>query len=309
MPGQQVADITVGNNPENLVTYGERLYVAVESGSQLVVIDTTTNTVSGRMEVGAGPWWMSVVETGGGGAPDAKLYVLRGSDLSMTVVSLAPAGGPTAQFPCDTFGGLQILPTQLADTRRGGVYICDQANNRLLVFSGATNTIVDHVPLGYMPWRMVVSADGSRVYVTHPNDKMISVVDLIVTPPSVTPVRVAQTPWDVFAAPRGDRLYMTHWISEVAGLFRVIDLTTMLAGSVNTHLEPVMIAGDDARAYVSAVAGHCIDVLDTSTVPPQLVDSIPVNGSPGYLAVSDDRKTLYASNFTGDTVMAVSLTP
>ena len=85
------------------------------------------------------------------------------------------------------------------------------------------------------------------MYVTHPSEKSISVVDATVTPPSVTPVPVAQFPSDVFLSPRGDRLYMTDWTSQVAGLFRVIDLTTMLAGSVNTGLHSLSVVGDDSE--------------------------------------------------------------
>ena len=102
---------------------------------------------------------------------------------------------------------------------------------------------------------------------------------------------------------------MAHWISEVAGLFRVIDLTTMLASSINVHLAPLGLIGDDTRAYVSSGAGKSVDVLDTTTVPPQIVETIPVDGSPGYLAFSADRKTLYANDMSSDKVIAVSLAP
>jgi DNA-binding beta-propeller fold protein YncE len=143
--------------------------------------------------------------------------------------------------------------------------------------------------------------------VTHPNDKVIPVVDVTVNPPTVAPVRVAQIPFDVFLSPRGDRLYMTHWISQVGGLFRVIDLTTMLASSINTGLQPMTIAGDDSRAYVSCLGGRSIQVLDTTTVPPTLLETIPINGGPGFLAMSDDHKTLYANDFGGSAVHAVTL--
>jgi DNA-binding beta-propeller fold protein YncE len=195
----------------------------------------------------------------------------------------------------------------LVDNRRDGLHLTDSDNKRILVFSTGSNTVVEEIPVGYLPWSMVVSADGSRLYVTHPNDKLISIVDVTVTPPSVTPVPVAQIPFAGFLPPRGDRLYMTHWISQVAGLFRVIDLTTMLAGSINIHLSPVGLLGDDTRAYVGSGPNSCIDVLDTTTIPPQLVESISVDGSPGYLVFSTDRKTLYANNFTGNNVIAVTL--
>ena len=307
MGSHQITEITVGAESENLVTYGNQVFVAVESGSQVVVIDTDTNTVTGRIDVGDGPWWLAIVDAASA-ASDPKLYVLKGSDMSMTVVSLTSQTA-TASFPCGTFNGKQISPSGLADTRRGGLYVCDQEGSRVLEISATTNTVVDEIDLGLIPIGMVVSADGSRVYVAHPNDKLISVIDTTVTPPAVTRVPVAQNPFWVFLPPHGDRLYMAHWISEVAGLFRVIDLTTMLASSINVHLAPLGLIGDDTRAYVSSGAGKCVDVLDTTTVPPQIVETIPVDGSPGYLAFSADRKTLYANDMSSDKVIAVSLAP
>jgi DNA-binding beta-propeller fold protein YncE len=315
MGAHQVVDITVGDAAEDLVAYGKQLFVAVESGSEVIIIDTTTNTVSGHIDIGDdfgdGPRWMAVVETTTISGPDPKLYVMQGAHQSVTVVSLAQSDMPTTHFPfSSTYGGLRITPNQLADTRRGGLYVLDEldlSSGRLLVLSTQTNTVVEEIALGANAMRMVVSADGSRVYVTHPQDKLISVVDTTVTPPAVTRVPVAQNPCDVFLSPRGDRLYMTHFISQVAGLFRVIDLTTMLASSVNTGLQPWSIAGDDTLAYVSCINGKCIQVLDTTTVPPQLLETIPINGAPGYLAMSDDRKTLYANDFSGNAVHAVTV--
>ena len=101
-------------------------------------------------------------------------------------------------------------------------------------------------------------------------------------------------------------LYVTYFVAKDAGLLQVIDSATGQASSVDVGANPTAVVGDDSRAYVSCAGDHRIDVVDTTTIPPRLIEQIPVNGSPSYLAFNAGGSTLYAGNFTDPTVTAIS---
>ncbi len=320
MPQHDIVEIVVGTTPERLVTVGTQLFVAVESTPQVKIIDTDTNTLSGAIDVGGNPWWMATVDTGDmldisgtapeAGVPDLKLYVRDGNESAITVLNLALLDEPMAHFVLDAFGGVPIGGGEMADSHRNaGVYLLDEFNTRMLVLNAATNTVTDQIELGFRQRRIAVSGDGSRVYVTHPEDSVISVIDPTVSPASVTRLHVPLNPFDVCVTPRGDRLYVTYFVAEDAGLLQVIDRATGSTSSVDVGARPSAVIGDDSRAYVSSAGGHRIDVVDTTTIPPRLIEQIPVNGAPSYLAFSADGTTLYAGNFTEHTVTAISLRP
>ena len=233
-----------------------------------------------------------------------------GNDSAITVLNLALLDEPMTHFVLDPFGGVPIGGGEMADSHRNaGVYLLDEFNTRMLVLNAPTNKVTDQIELGFSQRRITVSADGSRVYVTHPEDSVISVVDPTVSPASVTRLHVPLRPFDICVTPRGDRLYVTYFVAEDAGLLQVIDRTTGSTSSVDVGAQPSAVIGDDSRAYVSSAGGHRIDVVDTTTIPPRLIEQIPVNGAPSYLAFSADGTTLYAGNFTEHTVTAISLRP
>ena len=69
-----------------------------------------------------------------------------------------------------------------------------------------TSQVVEQIELGHPQRHLAVSADGSRVYVTHPDHSLISVIDPTVFPAAITKWHVPSTPFDVTVTPRGDRL-------------------------------------------------------------------------------------------------------
>jgi len=310
MPQHDAVEITVGANPERLVTFENRLYVAVQSTPQVKIIDTDSNTLSGAIDVGGAPWWMAFVDIGTTAAPDPKLFVRDGNDFGITVLNLALLDVPATHIAADPMGGVPVSGGEMAASNRSaGVYLLDQLNTRLQVLDAQTSQVIEQIELGHTQRRLAVSADGSRVYVTHPDDSLISVIDPTVFPAAITRWHVPTHPFDVTVTPRGDRLYVTYFVAKDAGLLQVIDSATGQASSVDVGANPTAVVGDDSRAYVSCAGDHRIDVVDTTTIPPRLIEQIPVNGSPSYLAFSADGSTLYAGNFTDPTVTAVSLRP
>jgi len=134
---------------------GRRLYVATtdEVGSHLVVVDTETAQVRGNVVIGAP---IRSVALG----PDNTAYVLT-SDLydrgELHLIDLA-AGRVTSRH------AVGDAPTQLVLSVDGArAYVVDY--DRVTVFCTLSNQIVDTVVPEIQPACVVVSADGTRLYV------------------------------------------------------------------------------------------------------------------------------------------------
>jgi hypothetical protein len=102
--GHQVVDITIGTESE---TWYVRQAAVRSRGERHpdCAHQHQNNTVSGHIDAGNGPWWMTLVDSGATtdvGVSDVKLYVILSSDLSMNVVSLEESDAPTAHFPFDS---------------------------------------------------------------------------------------------------------------------------------------------------------------------------------------------------------------
>jgi len=129
MPQHDTIEITVGANPERLVTFANRLFVAVQSTPQVMIIDTDSNTPSGAIDVGGAPWWMAFVDIGTTAAPDPKLFVRDSNDFGITVLNLALLDVPATHIDADPMGGVPVSGGEMAASNRSaGVYLLDQLN-------------------------------------------------------------------------------------------------------------------------------------------------------------------------------------
>jgi YVTN family beta-propeller protein len=65
------------------------------------------------------------------------------------------------------------------DTQRNLLYLTDQGNDHLIIFSPADRIIVKTIPVGLNPAGMAQSPDGNKLYVANSGESSISVIDLI----------------------------------------------------------------------------------------------------------------------------------
>jgi YVTN family beta-propeller protein len=134
-----VATVPVGAFPAGIAVdpTGSRVYVAIEGGPFLSVIDTSTNSVSG-INVGSGQVSVTVNPSG------TRVYATAGAGVtvidtaSKTVIATIPAGLAPA--------GIAINPS---GTR---VYVVNQLSNNVSVMDTSTNTVVATVGVGVEPW-------------------------------------------------------------------------------------------------------------------------------------------------------------
>ncbi len=161
----------------------------------------------------------------------------------------------------------------------------------LTVINAKSDTVSGAVPtVGNEPAAMVVSPDGSEVYVT--NSTGVSVI----SPATQTATRVFNIgfqPAGIALSPNGKTLYLTD---ASAGTVAVLNAATgAVTGTVNLGGGPAGVAfsPNGKTAYV-ATSGDTIAVVDVATG--FAVNLITVNNDPSSVAVSPNGKTLYAGS-------------
>lgn len=267
----------------------------------------------------------------GSGLPDGRLYIATISD------SFVNAGGMVS---FDDFEAAEILPPlldritqfklspQAASTFRPSVSaMVVSSDGRYLYYFDLTTRMLCKVDLeagprllgGYQldSWSMsmVISPDDRFIYVAHPFDNSVSVVDTTAWP-SVRKVPVVNGPFGLALSADGKRLFVaqtgdsgTGDPSDLgAGTLTVLDTATMeglwlFTGERSTG---VAVNSTGTRAYVTnnATAGT-VSVVDV-TGTPAVVDTITGYVNPSFLRLNADGTRLYVLDWGSTPGVAVA---
>jgi len=182
-------DLGADSGPHGLRYMNEKLYVACMSSGEMVSIDIATSTLT-HIPVGGIAVQTAVLPLIGCvfvSVYDLKEVVRYDVSTGDTTVILLPAGSQ---------GPIQLYPSP--DNQF--VYVCDQgivngnpSSNKLYVINTITNTVTNTVVVGNGAHGVVVSEDGTKIFVSNLEDNSISVVDaqnLTV----ITTIEVGQSP-------------------------------------------------------------------------------------------------------------------
>jgi YVTN family beta-propeller protein len=170
------------------------------------------------------------------------------------------------------------------------------------VIDTAANALIHTVDLGASPDTINVSPDGSMLYTTHYDHKLVSAVDL--ASQFVTPIALSDAPLGVSITPDDLQVYVTNRCS-----LSVIDTVTNEVAPIAVGDLPrcVRISPDGKRAYVSNFGDGSVSVIDT--IAQCVTDTVEVGGHPDALAVSPDGHHLYVGDYWSGTVTVLSVQP
>lgn len=147
---------------------------------------------------------------------------------------------------------------------------------------------------------LVVSPDGSRIYVSHYDTDSISVVD----PASrnVTPVALPDSPLDVTVAPDGSHLYVTNrnWLAGIDAATNAVEMVAF--GTLPRRLQ---LSFDGNRAYVANFGDHTVAVIDTLTNA--VATTFTAGGHPEAMAISPNDQRLYVTDYWARRVTVISI--
>ncbi|GFG73495.1 YncE family protein [Mycobacterium botniense] len=293
-----ITTVPIPGHPKNIVTAGDGSTVCVIGYSGLVsMICPTHHTVrTGRCaptvdEVAAPDGSRFYLAHGpvGDASRHSRISVI---DPSGTTIAAIRLPGRIASLAVSSDGARLYAAT----SERLPHHQYDQGS--VLVIDTTTYAVVDRIPIGVCPSAMTLGPEGWRLYVTHPEIRCVSAVNLKTRQVSLIPVE--DIPLRVVVSPAGCAYVIT------VGSVAVVDTVT---NTVRTHIAgdlPRGVAADpDGRyLYVTNFGGGSVTVIDMATH--SVVTTIEVGGNPEAVAVHPEGRWLYVGDYWAATVTALA---
>ena len=280
------------------LTYGmaviaDRLYVlngsddAAGNGS-VKVVDVSTRTVVGSVEVGSMPFALA--------ASGGTLYVGNADDGTVSVIDAR-----TNRVVDVIDVGANPFGLEVTDDR---LYVADLAGT-VSVIDLADNTELVRIPVGGDPFGLAATAD--RVYVTNYAGGTVAVLDQT----TATADHADAAGYPYYAAVVGGRLYV---VNVATNALTIVDRSTTTAVDVDAKTRALDAIPPDAapvdmvvrgdRLYLSNIHCGTVTVVDVATN--RAVENVGVGIQPGLMAASRDGRTVYVSDVMGGTVRVIT---
>lgn len=218
-----------------------------------------------------------------------------------------------ASAPAPLLDGAGAPPKAVSTAPRVYAVVSDSRSERgaVNVIDAATSTVVDRIAIGAAPFGIDVAPDGRRVYVTHPVDGTLTVVDVAQVPGKVAAtLPVGAYPYGVAFHPGGGLAYVAGFGSQT---LTVVDTATLkVVRTIPLAERPygIAVTPDGRRIYVTNnYFGNTVTAIDASQVPEKPVATITV-GPPGTtwprgVAVTPDGAQVWVANKNGNTVVVI----
>jgi len=180
-------------------------------------------------------------------------------------------------------------------------YVANQLSASVAVIDGATNTVVQTIPVGGAPVHLALSPDAARLYVglgsQIPTETKLVVIN-VPTNTVIDTVPVPFSPGSMAITPDGSHA----WVIKDNNTSRValVNLTTkLIEAEAVTGSFPidVNISPDGTRLYVSNNSANNVSVIDTATRA--TAATIPTAGFPSGLVLSPAGGRLWIVNQVG----------
>lgn len=281
-----------------------KLYVANSAGNDLHVIDTATNRVIRRVEVGPEPHGLAATAAGDRvfitlentrGERGELLWFDPSSDTVVRRLAVGPRpnqlavtpDGPIAYIPCDdatwwvvdtaraevltkiATGGRPHNTLCSPDGRR--MYLGPKGSYHVLIADTATHKLVGEIPLSDAPRPLALSEDGARLYAN---------VDTLIG-------------FEVADVPRRAVIHRVE-ADVPEGLLRTAS---------RSHGIGVRPGGKEL--WMCDVFHDRTYVFDLTTEPPRQVATVVMQGGGYWMAFSPDGTRCYVSERVGNTVAVI----
>ena len=282
----------------------QKLYVANSAGNDLHVIDTATNRVVKRVEVGPQPH--GLVATRGG------------RQLFLTIENDAGDAGELVWFDpvTDTVTRRMKVgprPNQLACTPDGTIaYVpCDDAS--WWVIDTVAAKVLKKIPTGGRPHNTLCSADGKRMYLGPKGSYHVLIADAE-KHELIGEVKTSDAPRPIVLSADEKRLYAN--VDTLIG-FEVADVekrkvihrveaevpAELLRTASRSHGIGLRPGGKEL--WMCDVFHDRTYVFDLTAEPPKQTDTIVMKGGGYWMCFSPDGKYCYVSERIGDAVAVI----
>lgn len=216
------------------------------------VIETTNNTVVGTYTVGENAAPIVVNPNG------KRAYVVNETSNTVSVLDLANYNTVLSSIAVNTG------PVGIGVSADGTRLYVSCISGKLYVIDTSSNQIIDQIPIStYDPRTLVVSPDGTRVYIT--NNEVNNYVD-IVDVTARTEHKVSLGPASLFAltvTPVGDKLYITT--SNGVVIMNTADYSIKKTIPLPGQLYGISVSPNGKQVLVVSQNPNTLEIINTST--------------------------------------------
>lgn len=222
-------------------------------------------------------------------------------------IGLAASGsGDISPFTAVNTGTTPVTATiTVTPLNAGFAYIANYNDNTVSIINTSTNTVVGTLNVGSNPISVLVSPDGTKVYVAcQGTSDAIYVFDATTNSP-LTEGPLGTAPNTFAITPDGSTFYMVNQSSNTVSVMNVssFDVTKAII-LVGLGAFGVAISPDGSKVYVANQTSNSVSVISTATNT--VVATIPVPNGPRCVVVSPDGKSVYVTNSAGGTYTVIN---
>ena len=257
------------------------VYAYVTSSFGVYVIDTTTNTVTTRIDAG-NTHGVTVSQDG------TKVYVTNFDSDGIVSVIDTSTNTVTARVKVGAFPeGVAVSP----DGKN--VYVANWRSGNMSVIETSTNTIKATVDLGGNPCGVAVTPDGKKVYVTNWHGRAISVIDTATNNIITTVPVVGNSSYGVVVSPDGKMVYAANCYGRSISVINTTTDTVTDTIEVGDGPRGIAVSPDGKKVYV-ANEDKTVYIIDTTTNT--VIAVVNMISEPFGIAVTPDGKSVYVVN-------------
>ena len=172
-------------------------------------------------------------------------------------------------------------------------YITNSGSTTVSVIDTSSNTVKATVNVGYNPYGVAVSPDGTKVYIASDVSDAVSIINTATNKVTAT-VKVGSNPWGVAVNPKGTKVYVAN---EGSGTVSVIDpAANKVTATVEVGNYPcgIAVSPDGTKVYVVNTLDNNVAVINADTN--KVTATVNVGNLPTGVAVSPDGTKIYVTN-------------
>lgn len=296
---------------------GRRLFVISEATGNLLAVDALEHTVVAykpiaprAVKVSRNGQYVYVYSPQYPPSGEGRFFVIDA--YSLEVLETIDLGIITT----DHIGDQRTLRIVL-DSDEDTAYLAGGDGDEVIVLDLNINQIVARIQIGaegdsrIVPARgIAITPDDRKVFVSSCISQTVSVIDTELNA-VIDTIQVAFLPSEIEISPDGNRVYvlqqhttdmMTIIDAETHNTIRVVDFPAMINAALDFFL-----SSDQRYAYIVCFDPNWIMVYDLEEEDPgRVVKTVIKTGlDPFNLAVTADKRFLYITNFTSDSISIV----
>ena len=180
-------------------------------------------------------------------------------------------------------------------------FIPNSTDGTVSVVNTLSNTVVSSLNPGGNPESIVLSPDGSKVYVGVSTSNRVQIYNTL-TNALITTITIT-TPTALALSPDGSKLYVANSTGNIVSIINTT--TNLVTGSYSISGPAHMItSADGGFLYVASKPNNAVIRVNTVTNAQTFVN---VSLSPGYLTLNPDGTKMYVANNLSNNVTVINM--